>query len=812
MGEIGRPTQTTSRTTIVSRLGRLLAEYPHVLLALIVGALFLSSTLRPFDRMLFDLRMETITRPVTGSLVMVEIDPLSIEEIGVWPWPRDIYANVLKRLAQAGATEIAVDIDFSSRSNRSTDDVLAKTLQELGQLVILPVFRQQARPGAASSDIHDTSPHLDFKAAVQLGSVTIFPESDGLVRNLMTTHEWDGKTIPAFVTLLAGPKTLGVSEFAIDYGINHNTLPRYSVADLLRGRIPLNEFKGKKVIIGGTATELGDQHAVPVFRSLPGPVIQAVAYESLIQNRALQELRPEAILAFVLIVAMIFGKRLAKWNWQWAGLALVVSISATEALAYGLQAFYPLLLPTVSIDLVLFLCFLWGLLASLEQKAADLFRHAMMLMHRGGVIDRVLEDSFDGIVVTDSIGRIERVNKEASRLLGTGAQAMTGKPMAAFLPEVEAMETELTQRERQGQESRFVGPREVSITTASGIPLVLEVIVGRFVIQPTDSRWERRTNTRNIFSYTFRDVTARSELAEKEREALEAAVAASRAKTEFLANMSHELRTPLNAIIGFSEVVHGELLGPIEPKYKEYLENIRDSGKHLLSVINNILDVSKIESGSFELRDDLVDLRQVLDACFTLCRGWPESADRDITMDLPEECPNLFADERLLKQMVVNLLSNSVKYSEPGDSVLITVADEDDGAVAIVVRDTGIGMKPDVISKLTEPFYQVDSTLSRTREGTGLGLSLVSAYADAHSAELVVTSEFGEWTEVRLVFGVDRVIGRDRMAKIDGPHSTPVIWAPETAEEQEEDVLVEIETEKHDTAPADMRRRRETIH
>jgi len=795
------------------RLGRLLVDYPHILLAALVAALFLTGTLRPFDRMLFDLRLGTITRPATGSLAVVEIDPGSIQEIGVWPWPRDVYASVLQKLAKAGATEIAIDIDLSSRAGRSGDDILAMTLRQLKELVILPVFRQQSRPGSSSSAVHDTAPHLDFSQFVQLGSVTIFPESDGLVRNLMTTHEWDGKTLPALVTLLAGPKALGVSEFAIDYGIDHNSIPRYSVVDILNDRVPGAAFKGKKVLIGGTATELGDQHAVPVFRSLPGPVIQAIAYESLIQDRALQELRPEAVLAFVLIIAMALGKRLARWTWQWAGLTLLLSISATEALAYGLQVFYPLLLPTVAIDLVLFLCFLWGLLIALEQKAADLFRHAMMLMHRGGVIDRVLEDSFDGIVVTDSIGRIERANKEAARLLGTSPSAMIGLSMSGFLPDVREMEEDLTKREKEGQDAQFVGPREVTFKTVSGVPLILEVVVGRFVLQPSETRWERRTTVRNLFSYTFRDVTERSELAVKEREALEAAVAASRAKTEFLANMSHELRTPLNAIIGFSEVVHGELLGPIEPKYKEYLENIRDSGKHLLSVINNILDVSKIESGSFDLHEDLVDLRQVLEACHSLSKGWPESAEREISLALPEVCPNLFADERLLKQMIVNLLSNSVKYSESGDSVVLGVEEAEDGSVAVVVRDTGIGMQKDVLSKLTEPFYQVDSSLARTREGTGLGLSLVAAYAEAHTAQLSIDSEHGQWTEVRLIFGKERVVGPNFMK--DPPRQQEFKQAPSPAEDgadQEEDVLVELESKSGGHAAAARAGRPQKVH
>lgn len=792
------------------RLGKLCFAYPHIILASFVGVLFLTGVLMPFDRLLYDQRLQHLTREASGSLVVVEIDPTSLEEIGVWPWPRDVYASVLRKLAKAGATEIAVDIDLSSRGDRMADASLEATLHELGEAVILPVFRQQARPGSNLSETHDTSPREAFRQSVQLGSVTIFPESDGLVRSLMTTHEWNGKTLPAVVSLLAGPSALRTAQFSIDYGIDPNTIPRYSLVDVLNDRIPGTFFKGRKVIIGATAAELGDQHAVPVYRSLPGPLIQALAYESLIQDRALQQLRPEAILAFLLIIAMIIGKRLARWSWQSAGLATIASILVTEGLAVTLQAVYPLLLPTVAINLVLFLCFLWGMLAALEQKAADLFRHAMMLIHQSGVIERVLDDSFDGIVVTDSVGRIERVNKEAARLLNTDPAAMIGHNMSIFLPEIREMENALSRKETDGEDSLFVGPYEIAFNRSKGSAVVLEIVVGRLVLLPSKTRWERRTAPRNLYSYTFRDVTARSELAAKERDALQAAVAASRAKTEFLANMSHELRSPLNAIIGFAEVVHGEYLGPVDQKYKEYLLNIHDSGKHLLAVINNILDVSKIESGSFELNEDLVDLRRVLEVCFTLCRGWPESADRDLTLDLPDDCPNLFADERLLKQMIVNLLSNAVKYSEAGDTVTVAVSRTRDGEVEITVRDTGIGIEPDSISKLAEPFYQVDSTLSRAREGTGLGLSLVHAYAEAHSVRLVISSEVGEWTEVRLIFDKDRVVEFGKRPARET--ATVDATATEEVHPAKEDGLLEIKKRPRGGSATRASRRRQTLH
>ena len=245
---------------------------------------------------------------------------------------------------------------------------------------------------------------------------------------------------------------------------------------------------------------------------------------------------------------------------------------------------------------------------------------------------------------------------------------------------------------------------------------------------------------------------------EKElKDARRRAEAANRAKTDFLAHMSHELRTPLNAIIGFSDMLRQEIRGSLSDPYKEYAEAIHDSGEHLLSVINDILHVAKVESGSFRLNESVFDLAACIDYCVRISRGWREMEGRAFVVALPEETLTLSGDETLVRQMIINLLSNAVKYSREGDRVTLRVFRAKDGGVIVEVGDTGIGIEESMVPLLTRPFYQVDSSLSRKFQGTGLGLSLVHAYARAHGAELTIKSTLGVGTTVRIHFPPKRV-------------------------------------------------------
>ncbi len=259
----------------------------------------------------------------------------------------------------------------------------------------------------------------------------------------------------------------------------------------------------------------------------------------------------------------------------------------------------------------------------------------------------------------------------------------------------------------------------------------------------------------------IQDVTARHKEAETLREARDQATAASRSKSEFLANMSHELRTPLNAIIGFSEALERELFGPVgNPRYREYAEDIHDSGVHLLSLINDILDLSKIEAGHFKLHEDETELDRMVEAATRIVRHRAQQANIEIECCLPSPSLFLVADERALKQVLINLVSNAVKFS-PNGSVVIIEAQISTDSLQIAVVDKGIGIAEHDIPKALTPFTQVDGSLSRTHEGTGLGLPLAKHLTELHGGTLTIESEPGAGTTVYVDLPLTRIVGRD---------------------------------------------------
>ena len=282
-----------------------------------------------------------------------------------------------------------------------------------------------------------------------------------------------------------------------------------------------------------------------------------------------------------------------------------------------------------------------------------------------------------------------------------------------------------------------------------------------FELQLADGRWIRVSERRTAaggFVGVRTDITEQKRREEALMAAKEEAEMANRAKTEFLATMSHELRTPLNAIIGFSEIMEGQILGPIgSPQYAGYAKAIRESGHHLLSIICDILDIARVESGRIELHEEAVDLRDVLRSTIRLMRERASNSDVDLTSEAPDDLPEIFADARLTKQALINLLSNAVKFTPKGGSVSASIATRD-GGVAIEVRDTGIGIAEEDLGRVIEPFVQLESALSRKHDGTGLGLPLVNSIAELHGGTFVLRSAPLQGTIATIWFPPDRVL------------------------------------------------------
>jgi two-component system cell cycle sensor histidine kinase PleC len=254
-------------------------------------------------------------------------------------------------------------------------------------------------------------------------------------------------------------------------------------------------------------------------------------------------------------------------------------------------------------------------------------------------------------------------------------------------------------------------------------------------------------------------------------EARRRAESANLAKSRFLATMSHELRTPLNAILGFSEVMKGELFGPHGvPAYKEYSNDIHVSGQHLLMLINEILDLSRVEAGRYELKEEAVSLAGVVEDCCRLLSIRAKSRNLTVTEALEPELPRIWADERAVRQATLNLLTNAIKFTPQGGSVVVKVGWTRSGGQYVSIRDTGPGIPPEEIPIVLSSFGRGSLAHKNAEEGTGLGLPIVKGLIELHGGQFRLTSKLSEGTEAVVIFPPERVMDETEAA----PEATPL--------------------------------------
>jgi signal transduction histidine kinase len=422
------------------------------------------------------------------------------------------------------------------------------------------------------------------------------------------------------------------------------------------------------------------------------------------------------------------GASLFIWHWYGERAPLVVAFALSSVAAMTLA---------------------WRGVRALERQqlaAARLQRDELRLKRRNLLLQSTLENIGEGLSVFDSQGRLIAWNLRFCELLDLPADLAARATLHDILTH-QATRGDFggNDPEKEVAERLDLFYRDVPTTKERVMPL------GRTL------QIRRRAMPNGSVISIYSDITENKASEGRLIEARSQAEAANRAKGVFLANMSHELRTPLNAIIGFSEVISNELFGPIaNEKYLEYIEDIHTSGSHLLLIINDVLDMSKIEAGKVELAKEVVQIQNVINEAMRMVHERARSRDIELTAQLSDENIEIWADERSMKQIFLNLLSNAIKFSKEGGQIYVrVVADQPDIAV-LEIEDQGIGMSEEEQERALQPFGQAKPVTTRNYGGTGLGLPITKGLVEAHGGTLTIDSRAGHGTLVRIVLPRER--------------------------------------------------------
>jgi signal transduction histidine kinase/CHASE2 domain-containing sensor protein len=721
---------------IAHKFGRIATEWRYELIIFtLAAALAAAGLFGAFQNAINDVLFRVATRPPSGNLVLVQIDPRSLAAVQTWPWPRSRHAEAITRLRAAGAELIALDIDFSSPSRPEEDAALSAAIAAAEGHVILPSFIQHNERGV-SSELIETNPLATFRDHALVGNANVFAPAGRARRGNFGLFLDNGHYRPTFAALLGqnGPST--ITSFDIDFGIDSSAIHRISMIDVLNGTFDPKLVRGKRVLVGATAIELGDYVPVPMRGVIPGVELQALMAESIYQGRALMPIGPLGALIIVAGVLALLRPTRSGWTFRSFGLPFVVLVTGLLAVPAATLLAVPLIVETAPALFAVGACFLSVGFRELSSRARAVLRERSTGNFRRVLVNLIVDESSDGVVVADHAGRIELCNERAATLLNATRKTLMSRQVGRFLPTFESVPYAGADTQRQ---------TELTVDCDGG-DVMLDVSVRRMTVP---------ASTQNgapirVDVYTLRDVTTRRRTEEAERRAQEERFMAERAKSNFIANMSHELRTPLNAIIGFSEMMAGQIMGPLgSAQYVEFADVVAKSGHHLLSLVNNILEISRLEQDAQTLAIDDIAFDECANAAAEFARTSRDYKSQTISVHVAEGARRVRADKRVIKHSLANLLSNAVKFTGPQGKVGIRAWAEGE-AFCFEVSDDGAGIDPALMPHLTDLFRHAAQSFSRKHEGMGAGLYLVKRYIDLLGGSLSFESEVGKGTRVKV--------------------------------------------------------------
>jgi len=393
----------------------------------------------------------------------------------------------------------------------------------------------------------------------------------------------------------------------------------------------------------------------------------------------------------------------------------------------------------------------WHLRRRYRQTIVQLQASNEELRNERCVMQQSIENMGVGISAFDHEGRLLLFNTGFVELLELPLEVLERKSLQAIL-------------EFQIERGDF-GPGPDSVSLGERVARVyqnLPAVKERITAAGRTLQIRRHAMPEGVVSL-YSDITQIKAAELRISHARDEAESANRAKSEFLANMSHELRTPLNAIVGFSEIISGEVLGPMADKrYLDYVRDIHASGLHLLSIINDVLDMAKVEAGKLDLEHVRVNITQVMRDALLMVREQAQRRKIELAVTVRPDELSFMGDERALKQALVNIVSNAVKFSHDGGRVDIRATSDVQGGVTLEVEDQGIGMSKEAMERVLRPFEQADSSTTRSHGGTGLGLPIAKSLAEALGGMLTLESCKGEGTRVRILLPVQSGVGMER--------------------------------------------------
>jgi two-component system cell cycle sensor histidine kinase PleC len=380
------------------------------------------------------------------------------------------------------------------------------------------------------------------------------------------------------------------------------------------------------------------------------------------------------------------------------------------------------------------------------------------------LLTSIFDVSEVGVVVTDHNARIVRVNESFIRTYGWSRDELINADITGLVTTDEREMARRNHEEYIRSGARSSG--EMKIIRKDGA-----IANTLYTTATLEFSQKRRFQVMTVM-----DITLRKQMEQSLRMAKDQADAANRAKSVFLANMSHELRTPLNAIIGFSEMMMKETFGPLgNKKYNEYMDDVHSSAHHLLEIINEVLDMSKIEAGRIEIDEGEVDIRGQINSVLRMLGSKAFGSNVRLVENVPDSLPNLKGDQRLIRQILINLVTNGVKFSRSAEQSTVNVSAHilSDGQMQIIVADQGVGIPRDKIQQALEPFGQVsDRAENSSYQGTGLGLPLAKAMIELHQGTLRLESDVGQGTTAFITFPANRILQRKIRPPIEGENES----------------------------------------